>query len=87
MSLNLTQCMALAHLHRNMKDFLYNYAEGKLQAKFFLEGMDGIISQIDNFVRENGSYNCSYSRSLLIADQFLANQSLEPTTKKRGGSV
>ena len=71
MTLNLTQCMALAHLHRNMKDLLYDYAEGKLQDRFFLEGMDGIIGQIDNFVRENGHYNCSYSRSMKIANRFL----------------
>ena len=62
----LTQCMALAQLHRKMIDFLYNYAEGKLEDEFFLKGMDGLIGSIDNLVRENGHYNCSYSRLMII---------------------
>lgn len=49
-----------------MKDFLYNYAEGKLDKKFFINGMDGIISQIDTIVRENGNYSCHYCRELKI---------------------
>lgn len=56
--------MAFAHLHRQMRDFLYNYAEGKLDRALFINGMDGMIGQIDNIVRENGSYSCSYSRVL-----------------------
>ena len=61
---DLTQCMALAHLHRSMKDFLYNYAEGRLDRTFFINGMDGLIEQINNIVRENGAYSWSYPRML-----------------------
>jgi len=63
-----TQCMALAHLHNRMKDFLYNYADGKLERKFFINGMDGLIGQIDTLVRENGDYSCSHSRTLEIRE-------------------
>lgn len=66
MKLTRTQCMALTHLHHSMKDFLYNYAEGRLDVEFFINGMSGLIDEIDTFVRENGDYNCSYSRSLEI---------------------
>jgi len=63
--------MALAHLHKQMKDFLCNYAENTLQDKFFLEGMEGLIGQIDTFVRENGSYSCSDARVMKISKRFL----------------
>jgi len=63
-----TQCMALAQLHNQMKDFLYNYAEGRLDKKFFINGMDSLIGQLDTVVKENGSYSCSYSRILKIKE-------------------
>lgn len=59
---NKTQCMALAHLHRKMKDFLCDYAEECLERQFFINGMNGLIGEIDSIVRENGNYNCSYFR-------------------------
>jgi len=65
--------MALTWLHKQMKDFLCNYAENKLQDKFFLDGMLGMIGQIDTFVRENGSYNCSDARVMKIHERFLQN--------------
>jgi len=61
---NRTQCMAFAHLHNRMMDFLFNYAEGKLDRMFFINGMTALIGQIDNLIRENGHYSCSYSRML-----------------------
>ena len=66
MEWNTTQCFALAHLHKSMKDFLYDYAEGTLNREFFIKGMAGMIDNIDNLVRENGNYNCSDGRGLII---------------------
>lgn len=69
---SITQCMALAHLHRRMIDFLFDYAEGKTDRTFFINGMAGLIGQIDSLVRENGNYSCSYSRMLdgKLAEKF-----------------
>ena len=69
--------MALAHLHKQMKDFLCNYAENTLQDKFFLDGMLGLIGQIDTFVRDNGSYSCSDARVMKIHERFLESKPVE----------
>jgi len=75
-TLNITQAMALENLYRKLLDYLYNYAEGKLDPVFFFNGMDSIIRLIDNLVRENASYSCSYSRTLKIADKFLPDKKI-----------
>ncbi len=75
MKLTRTQCMALTHLHHSMKDFLFNYAEGRLDVEFFINGMSGLIDEIDTLVRENGDYNCSYSRALEIDNNLKRMQS------------
>lgn len=69
--LNHTQSLALAHLHNRLKDFLFNYAEGGLQPDFFFQGMEGIIGEIDTFIRENGQFSCNYVRHLKIHEKFL----------------
>ena len=67
---NLTQCMALAHLQKEMLNFLCNAAQGRLETKFFFNGMYGLISSIDDLVRENGKYSVSYSPELKIKVRF-----------------
>jgi hypothetical protein len=71
MSLNITQAMALENIHRKLLDKLHNYSAGKTDSIFFFGGMETVIHLIDNFVRENSSYNCSYRRDSKIADKFL----------------
>ena len=55
-----TVSMALAYVHGEMMHFLSRYQQGKLQDDFFFSGMRGLISLIDNIVRENGYGNCNY---------------------------
>ena len=75
---SMTQCFALAHIYEYMKNFLYDYAEGRIDKKFFLTSMDGMIDYIDNIVRENGSYSCSCrGRALMINEDDCKTKSVK----------
>ena len=51
-----TQFLALTHCVNEMDRFLQSYANDKLEHKFFINGMSGLIGYVRTVTNENGDY-------------------------------
>ena len=49
-----TEAWALSHLYRKAYGFFARWTQGKLDTKFFIQGMASNLSDIETFIRENG---------------------------------
>ena len=63
-----TQAWALGHIFRTACTFLAHYSTGEIDRTFFLNGMAGILQNIDTFIRENGGQATNSGLPNIVTD-------------------